>query len=85
MATEVTQSDGDSDRSDHGIGAVNWLSDSSLAVVEHDILGYKLQFEQLPLSEHLGGTVWDAAVVLAKVFEHVRLFIAEACGQPRHI
>jgi uncharacterized Rossmann fold enzyme len=51
---------------------VTWLSDSSLEVVEHDVLGYTLQFEQRPMSKHLGFTVWDAAVVLAKVFEHVR-------------
>ena len=34
---------------------------------------YEVKLEQAPSSRHLGLTVWDASIVAAKFFEHVRL------------
>ncbi|KAG2496390.1 hypothetical protein HYH03_005617 [Edaphochlamys debaryana] len=38
-------------------------------LVEQEVFGSVLRFVQDPASEHLGTTVWDASVVLAKWFE----------------
>ncbi|GIM05245.1 hypothetical protein Vretimale_9693, partial [Volvox reticuliferus] len=38
-------------------------------MVEQEVFGSVLRFVQDPSSEHLGTTVWDASVVLAKWFE----------------
>lgn len=40
-------------------------------MVEQEVFGSVLRFVQDPSSEHLGTTVWDASVVLAKWFEKV--------------
>ncbi|GFR51417.1 hypothetical protein Agub_g13705, partial [Astrephomene gubernaculifera] len=41
-------------------------------MVEQEVFGTVLRFVQDPSSEHLGTTVWDASVVLAKWFEKAR-------------
>eukprot|EP00882_Tetradesmus_deserticola_P020392 GHRQ01022031.1.p1 GENE.GHRQ01022031.1~~GHRQ01022031.1.p1 ORF type:complete len:180 (+),score=67.43 GHRQ01022031.1:225-764(+) len=38
-------------------------------VVEQEVLGVNLRLAQDPSSEHLGTTVWDASIVLAKYLE----------------
>lgn len=40
---------------------------------------YRLTLKQYPNSQHLGLTVWDASIVLAKLFEHVCLTMLVMC------
>uniref|UniRef100_A0A061RPL3 Uncharacterized protein n=1 Tax=Tetraselmis sp. GSL018 TaxID=582737 RepID=A0A061RPL3_9CHLO len=39
--------------------------------LRQDIMGVELKLEQSPGSDHLGTTVWDASIVLAKYLEKV--------------
>ncbi|XP_021896254.1 protein-lysine methyltransferase METTL21D [Carica papaya] len=45
------------------------LNSPSTCAINLEVLGYQLQFAQDPNSKHLGTTVWDASLVLAKFLE----------------
>lgn len=49
-------------------------------VVTQEVLGTTLRLAQNPSSEHLGTTVWDASVVLAKWMEKVWCVAGRANG-----
>uniref|UniRef100_A0A7N0RCI7 Uncharacterized protein n=1 Tax=Kalanchoe fedtschenkoi TaxID=63787 RepID=A0A7N0RCI7_KALFE len=45
------------------------LNSPSTSVIKLEVMGHHLHFSQDPNSQHLGTTVWDASVVLAKYLE----------------
>ncbi|OMO86393.1 Nicotinamide N-methyltransferase-like protein [Corchorus olitorius] len=45
------------------------LNSPSTSVITFEVMGHQLQFSQDPNSKHLGTTVWDSSMVLAKFLE----------------
>ncbi|KAG1668811.1 hypothetical protein FOA52_004905 [Chlamydomonas sp. UWO 241] len=50
-------------------GAWNRMNCHDTTMVEQEVMGHIVRLQQNPASEHLGTTVWDASIVLAKYLE----------------